>query len=212
MHTAAPSHQKHTHTHTHWVKQQVLPLEWGVISYAFTLYLHRSAQAPSVCLCTQPSLSFICVCVCVCLLVRAHVSARMIERKSERSVRQLYLHLYEQIPVGRATEEHTSCLTYIPYQAVFVCTVPWHTHADRHVDEAFALFVGPGQLQGYLHRPWLTYRPPMCKSMLFVFSNFVFYTSKTNSKSSCSAPSSLDLDFGVFPLSKWGDNVESDVA
>lgn len=108
---------------THGVKQQVWPLEWGVISYAFTLYLHRSAQAPSVCLCSQSSLSLflhvsvhVPVRVCVCALER--------ERDGERSVRQLYLHLYEQIPVGRAAEEHTSCLTYIPYQAVFVCTVP----------------------------------------------------------------------------------------
>lgn len=207
-HSCTKSPKTHAYTHTLSEAAGFAPRVGGDI-ICFHAILAQECPG-TICLSVHPALSLFHMCVCV--LVRAHVSARMIERKSERSVRQLYLHLYEQIPVGRATEEHTSCLTYIPYQAVFVCTVPWHTHADRHVDEAFALFVGPGQLQGYLHRPWLTYRPPMCKSMLFVFSNFVFYTSKTNSKSSCSAPSSLDLDFGVFPLSKWGDNVESDVA
>lgn len=99
---------------THGVKQQVWPLESGVISYAFTLYFHSSAQAPSVCLLQTALSPFLCVCTCT--FER--------ERDGESSVRQLYLHLYEQIPVGRAAEEHTSCLTYILYQAVFVCTVP----------------------------------------------------------------------------------------
>ena len=58
----------------------------------------------------------VCMCVCVCVQVCS--------REKERSIRQLYLHLYEQIPVGRAAEEHTSCLIYIAYQAVLMCTVP----------------------------------------------------------------------------------------
>ena len=52
------------------------------------------------------------------------VCERVCSREKERSIRQLYLHLYEQIPVGRAAEEHTSCLIYIAYQAVLMCTVP----------------------------------------------------------------------------------------
>lgn len=80
-----------------------------------------------------------CGCVCVC---------------ASESVQQLYLHLYGQIPVGRTAEEHTSCLTYIPYQAVFVCTGPCdtHTHArsqtDSHVGEACTPFVGSWVLLG----------------------------------------------------------------
>lgn len=155
---------------THGVKQQVWPLESGVISYAFTLYFHSTAQAPSVCLCRRPSLLFY---VCVYL----HIW----ERERESSVRQLYLHLYEQIPVGRAAEEHTSCLTYILYQAAFVCTVPWHTHTHTatHADDAFARtlrpFVGQGQQQGYLERPWHEYRPPMSRILLFFCSCFNFF-------------------------------------
>lgn len=63
---------------THGVKQQVWPLESGVISYAFTLYFHSSAQAPSVCLCRRPSLLFY-----VCVL--AHLREREMERVASGS-------------------------------------------------------------------------------------------------------------------------------
>lgn len=54
-------HPTPTHTHTEW-GSRFDPLEWGVISYAFTLYLHSSAQAPSVCA-ASPSLFVKCVCM-----------------------------------------------------------------------------------------------------------------------------------------------------
>lgn len=74
----------------------------------------------TICLSVQPALFF-------------HVSVRVpVWRERERSVQQLFLHLYEQIPVGRAAEEHTSCLTYIPYQSVFVCTVMCHMCICTH--------------------------------------------------------------------------------
>ena len=106
-----PTHtHTHIHTHTHFPHTlQVGPPDWGVISYAFA-----QKHTGTICLSVQP---VECVCVCVSL----HVC--------EGSVQHLYLHLYEQIPVGRAAEEHTSCLTYILSWAVCLYT---HTHTRAH--------------------------------------------------------------------------------
>ena len=105
--------------HTH---SEAAGLASRVMSNFICFHAILTQECPgTICLCVQAALPF--------LHVRMHVQkcgAREPGRKREReSVQQLYLHLYEQIPVGRMAEEHTSCLTYIHYQAVFVDT---HTH------------------------------------------------------------------------------------
>lgn len=153
MHMVAPLHQKHTNTHTFSEAPGLAPRVGGDI-ICFHAILAQECLG-TICLSVQPTLSLsslsLCVCECVCETDKKRERGERERGEREGSVRQLYLHLYEQIPVGRAAEEHTSCLTYIPYQAVFVCTVPWHkcthththvtTHADRHTDGAFTPFV-----------------------------------------------------------------------
>lgn len=84
---------------THRAKQQVWPLEWGVISYAFTLYLHRSTQAPSVCLCEQPSLSLFFLCVCECVFDKGRGGEREMEREGSGSC--IYTCMSRSLLAGR---------------------------------------------------------------------------------------------------------------